>query len=164
MFKWFAKDPYRVHAMQLYQSLVARARQPIFYAALGVPDTLDGRFEMITLHVFGALQRLDDAHASQALFDAMFRDMEANLREMGVGDLSVPKKMKFMMRAFNGRCHSYAVALRDGDRPVLIDALRRNVYGTVDHPDPACIDRLAEYFQGYMEQEDEAHTEARMVV
>lgn len=217
MFKWLAKDPYRASASQLYQSLVGRARQPVFYAEFGVPDTLDGRFEMITLHVFMAMyaginkqngdlkplplvrgrdavgetpragfydvwlnrrackkvphltsplqgEGLSSARFAQALFDAMFRDMEANLREMGVGDLSVPKKMKFMMRAFNGRCHSYASALRAGDRAAMIEALRRNVYGTVNNPDPACIDRLADYFQGYMEQENETHAKARMVV
>lgn len=140
MFNLFKRNPYKVPAARLYDQLVAHARHPAFYTAYGVPDTLDGRFECITLHVFAAMFRLrnetvDPANAekmAQALFDAMFRDMDRSLREMGVGDLSVPKKMKVMMKSFNGRCYTYTAALAPAaPATAFADALRRNLYGTV---------------------------------
>lgn len=122
----------------LYAALVEQARRPEFYAAMGVPDTVDGRFEMIALHVFLALHRLkqepgQDAFA-QALFDAMFADMDRNLREMGVSDLSVGRHVKTMAKGFYGRVAAFEAGLADASGTALTEALRRNVYGTVAAP------------------------------
>ncbi|MEX2642075.1 MAG: ubiquinol-cytochrome C chaperone family protein [Acetobacterales bacterium] len=129
-------------ADRLYAAAVAQARQPGFYRDLGVPDTVDGRFELIALHVFLLVDRLQrdgepGRETAQALFDAMFSDMDCCLREMGVGDLGVGKKVKFMAQGFNGRCIAYAEALRrPGNDEAMHVALRRNVFGTVSQEPP----------------------------
>ena len=154
MFSLFKRNPYRGNAVRLYDQLVAAARNPAFYAGLGVPDTLDGRFECISLHVFAVIFRLKNEQAdpkaanlmAQALFDAMFKDMDHSLREMGVGDLGVPKKMKVMMKSFNGRCHVYATALMpNAPEGALSDALRRNLYGTVVGPEADNVLHVSAY-------------------
>ena len=147
-------NPHRMAAESLYEGLVKQARQPIFYAELGVPDTVDGRFEMILMHVFPIMRDLRDRgerETSQALYDVMFVDMDRACREMGIGDLSVKKHMRRMMKAFNGRLTAYDESI--GDRPALIAALRRNVYGTVQGDIPAGhLDRLADYLEGLTRQ------------
>jgi len=117
----------------LYAAAVAAAREPVFYLARGVPDTLDGRFDLISLHAFLLIHRLQDAPApgpnlAQAVFDAMFADMDSNLREIGVSDLSVGKRMRAMWEAFHGRAKVYAAAVATGDRAALEAALARNVW------------------------------------
>jgi cytochrome b pre-mRNA-processing protein 3 len=132
----------------LYAAAVAAARDPWFYAALLVPDTLDGRFDLVALHAFLVVRRLQDSPApgpdlSQAVFDAMFTDMDNNLRELGVSDLRVGKRVRAMWEAFHGRSVAYAQALDAGDRAALATALARNVWrGAV--PDGAAED-LATY-------------------
>jgi cytochrome b pre-mRNA-processing protein 3 len=122
-------------ASGLYEALVEQARRPEFYAALGVPDTVDGRFEMIALHMFMVLHRLKkeptNDRLGQALFDTMFADMDRSLREMGVSDLSVGRHVKNMAKGFYGRVAAYESGLDAADDAVLRDALRRNVYGTL---------------------------------
>jgi cytochrome b pre-mRNA-processing protein 3 len=129
--------------------LVTQARAPEFYRELGVPDSLDGRFEMLALHVFVALRRLkqagDEARA-QALFDTMFTDMDRSLREIGVGDLSVGKRVKEMARALYGRIAAYEAGLAASDDGVLIKALERNLFGTVTPP-AAAPAALARYLR-----------------
>ncbi|HEY2619798.1 MAG TPA: ubiquinol-cytochrome C chaperone family protein [Acetobacteraceae bacterium] len=117
----------------LYAAAVAAARDPWFYQALGVPDTLDGRFDLVALHAFLLIQRLRDSAdpgpaLAQAVFDAMFSDMDHNLREIGVSDLSVGKRMRAMWEAFHGRANAYTVAIRAADRCALEAALARNVW------------------------------------
>ena len=121
-------------AQTLYVCVVEQARQPEFYQSAGVPDTLDGRFDMILLHAFLVLHRLKRlegpaAALAQALCDVMFVDMDRNLREMGVGDLSVGKHVKRMIQAFQGRAAVYDASLAAGDAELEV-ALRRNLYGT----------------------------------
>ena len=90
----------------LYTAAVAAARDPSFYATLLVPDTLDGRFDLVALHAFLLIHRLRSASRpdlSQAVFDAMFSDMDNNLRELGVSDLRVGKRVRAMWEAFHGR-------------------------------------------------------------
>ena len=121
-----------------YRRVVEQARQTIFFAEYGVPDTLDGRFELICLHAFLYLHRLktDRPQASpfcQSFFDRMFADFDRSLREMGVGDLSVGKHVKRMARAFYGRVLSYEAGLA-GDDSALAAALARNIFGTVAAP------------------------------
>lgn len=151
MFSLFKRKPEAIIALRLYDQMVASAREPEFYTDFGVPDTLDGRFECIAMHVFALIFRLKNEtgrhqgeadRLAQYLFDAMFRDIERSLREMGVGDLGVPKKMKMMMKSFNGRCYAYAESIQGG---TLEEALRRNLYGTVPVIDQAQVDAMAVY-------------------
>ncbi len=117
----------------LYGAAVAAARQPYFYASLGVPDTLDGRFDLIALHVFLLIRRLQDSPApgpalAQAVFDAMFSDMDMNLREIGVSDLRIGKRVRAMWEALHGRALAYTAAMQTADRAALEAALARNVW------------------------------------
>ncbi len=128
----------------IYLALVEQARRPGFYTACGVPDTVDGRFDLLVLHVFLVMHRLKAeggtaAAFAQKLFDYMFADMDQSLREMGVGDLSVGKKVKHMARSFYGRVVAYEKGLEAPEAEPLEAALRRNLFGTVE-PD---ADRLA---------------------
>jgi cytochrome b pre-mRNA-processing protein 3 len=116
----------------LYEQIVAAARQPVLYADWGVPDTPLGRFEMVALHMFLVLHRLrGEAGAArelaQDLTDAFFTDVEHSIRELGIGDLGVPKRMKKLGRMFYGRAVSYGDAVDRGDRVMLAAALGRNV-------------------------------------
>jgi cytochrome b pre-mRNA-processing protein 3 len=125
------KDQTRVRA--IYAAIVAQARQPAFYAELGVPDTLEGRYDMLMLHAFLYMHRLKDEaepakDVAQEVFDSMFSDMDRSLREMGVGDLSVPKKIKKMAQAFYGRATAYDAGLAKAG-PDLAAAVQRNVFG-----------------------------------
>lgn len=144
LFQSFRKDPDAAAARELYRSAVTQARDPAFFADCGVPDTLDGRFETIALHVFLVLRRLGSdsgdrarpQRLAQSLFDTMFLDMDENLREIGVGDLSVGKKVKDMAKALYGRIAAYEDGLA-GDDAYLMEIVRRNLYGTVTDGDVA---------------------------
>jgi cytochrome b pre-mRNA-processing protein 3 len=123
----------RARILAIYAAIVAQARQPVFYAELGVPDTLEGRYDMLMLHAFLYMHRLKDEaepvkDVAQEVFDFMFSDMDRSLREMGVGDLSVPKKIKKMAQAFYGRAAAYDAALAKTG-PDLAEAVQRNVFG-----------------------------------
>lgn len=118
---------------ELYGAAVAAARAPWFYAELGVPDTLDGRFDLVGLHVYLVIRRLTALPEpgpvlAQAVFDAMFSDMDVNLREMGVSDLSVGRKVREMWEAFHGRARATAAALSGEAEETLEAALLRNVW------------------------------------
>jgi cytochrome b pre-mRNA-processing protein 3 len=125
------KSRYERAGFQLYGASVVAARDPYLFTALGVPDTLDGRFDTIALHVFLLIQRLKREPEpgpilAQAVFDAMFLDMDINLREMGVGDLSVGKRNRAMWEAFHGRSAAYATSWDDAEG--LENAIARNVW------------------------------------
>lgn len=118
---------------KVHGKIVAAARQPVLYLEYGVPDTREGRFEMVALHAVLLLRRLRGCAApgpamAQAVSDAVFRNFDANLREMGVGDPSVPKRIKSLAEAFMGRCTAYEAALAQPGPAVLEAALLRNVY------------------------------------
>jgi cytochrome b pre-mRNA-processing protein 3 len=114
----------------IYGMIVTQAREPLFYRDLGVPDTVNGRFDLLVLHLWMVLRRLKTieggAELSQALFDGFCDDMDANLREMGVGDLTVPKRMQAFGEAFYGRAAAYDQALTAGAEP-LARALCKNI-------------------------------------
>jgi cytochrome b pre-mRNA-processing protein 3 len=131
------RDKHERAAFQLYAAAVTAARDPYLYAVLGVPDTLDGRFDSIGLYVYLTIRRLSVAAEpgpalAQAVFDAMFLDMDVNLREMGVGDMSVGKRNKTMWEAFHGRSAAYAAAWND--QAVLQAALARNLWRGAEPP------------------------------
>lgn len=134
LFGLLRRRPYERAGFLLYGRVVAAARAPRLYAELGVPDTTAGRFEMVCLHVALLIRRLralSERRAdelAQALFDAMFSDMDVTLREMGVGDLSVGKKVKALWEGFHGRAEAYAAALDAEDEAALAAALARNVW------------------------------------
>jgi cytochrome b pre-mRNA-processing protein 3 len=157
---WLRPDPARQTAEQLYAALVAQARRPEFYAQLGVPDTLDGRFELLALHTFLALRRLkskaDAADIRQALVEVFVDDMDASLREMGAGDLGIGRRVKAMAQALYGRIAAYESGLA-GSEQALIGALRRNLFGTAGEPgpDPAVVRKLAGYVR--RESAESAH-------
>lgn len=122
----------RASAEALYLDLVAQARRRDFYARLAVPDTLEGRFDMIVLHMFLLLGRLEGTSGvgrelSQAIFDLMFRDMDRSLREMGISDQKIGRRIKEMIGAFYGRVRAYDSALGEGPE-AFARAIRRNVY------------------------------------
>ncbi|MFN3232142.1 MAG: ubiquinol-cytochrome C chaperone family protein [Alphaproteobacteria bacterium] len=132
----------------LYNSVVGQARHPSFYLQANVPDTLDGRFDMIVLHAFVVMHRLKDGdedalEMSQALFDEMFADMDRSLREMGVGDMGIGKRVRAMGKAFLGRTKAYQSAL-EADHGELAEAIMRNVYRS-DEPASEDAVRLAGY-------------------
>ena len=119
-----------------------------FYQVYGVPDTVNGRLEMIMLHAVLILQRLEREPAAaralgQGVFDRFCRDMDESMREMGVGDLAVPRKMRRIGEAFYGRQETYRQALVAADEQPLAAALRRNVFA--DGSDGVGADRLAAY-------------------
>lgn len=123
----------------LYGAAVTAAREPFFYLRLSVPDTLDGRFDMVALHVALLVRRLlseaePGPSLAQAVFDAMFSDMDVTLRELGVGDLSVGRRVRAMWEGFHGRAKAYDKALATGDVGSLKAALVRNVWRGAEPP------------------------------
>ena len=127
----FRRKPHERAGFELYTAAVAAARQPWFYTELGAPDTLDGRFDVISLHVVLLIERLrrlpaPGAALGQAVFDAMFADMDRTLREIGVSDMTVGRKVRAMWEALHGRSSAYVPAL--GDEAALAAALRHNVW------------------------------------
>jgi cytochrome b pre-mRNA-processing protein 3 len=148
IFRLFRPTPRDHIIASLYGAIVAQARVPAFYRSYGVPDTVSGRMEMIMLHAVLVLRRLEGEAApararGQALFDRFCRDMDESLREMGVGDLAVPRKMRRIGEAFYGRQAAYQAALlAPGDEP-LSATLQRNVFAGAS--EPAAAARLAAY-------------------
>ena len=129
----FRRTPREDTIAVLYGAIVAQARQPAFYQLYGVPDTANGRLEMIVLHAVVLLSRLEAEggparRVGQALFDHFCADMDANLREMGVGDMAVPRKMKAIAEAFYGRKRAYEAAVAAPGPEELVAALARNVH------------------------------------
>ena len=153
IFSLFRRSPQIDTISTLYGMIVAQARLPVFYRDYAVADTVNGRFDLIVMHMALVLDRLAKDPASQSLgqgiFDLFCRDMDDNLREMGIGDLKVPKEMRRMGEAFYGRSQAYLAAIPaalqpgDGSRS-LIDALSRNIYGGAPSAH-AAAPRLAAY-------------------
>lgn len=140
----------------LYAAIVSEARRVVFYAEYGVPDTTTARFDMVVLHLALVVRRLEAAADPNALLpaegrrkpqtlaerieelvDRFFADMDASLREMGVGDVAVPKRMTKLAGAWAGRARAYAAALADDDRAALVETLARNVFAAAKSRDGA---------------------------
>jgi cytochrome b pre-mRNA-processing protein 3 len=149
VFGMFGRPRRGATAAALYAAIVAQSRRPEFYTDYGVADTVDGRFDLIVLHQTLLLRRLTrEAYLNtlaQEVFDAFCRDMDGNLREMGVGDLAVPKRMLKFGEAFYGRFGAYDKALAAGDRATLAAALARNLFGDTGQAASAPVQRIATY-------------------
>ena len=134
---WRRQRSNRLLIDQLHGKIVAAARRPALYAGFGAPDTFEGRFEMMTLHaglVMRALTRLPGfgGELAQELADSVFRHFDIALREVGVTDVGMAKRVKKLAEAFYGRNKAYGEALDAGDARLLARALARNVYGDAD--------------------------------
>jgi cytochrome b pre-mRNA-processing protein 3 len=148
MLKLFRQNPVRQAAELAYARIVEQARRPEFFCSGGVPDTVDGRFELICLHAFLYLHRLRGEESGaeplgRLLCETMFTDFDRSLREMGTGDLSVGREVRRMAAAFYGRVAAYDRGLADGDG-VLAPALARNLFGTAP-PLPAGLTAMTDY-------------------
>lgn len=146
--KLFRPRGARRAADTLYAAAVAQARQPEFYTGMGVPDRIDARFELYTLHVLLLVMRLreegaDGADAAQDLFDVYVSALDNALRELGVGDVSVAKKMRRLGEALYGRMTAYETRLKAGDATGLASALTRNILES-DHVTPG-MEALGDY-------------------
>lgn len=144
MLNLFKKSPDPEAVLAVYRAIVAQSRQPVFYAQWGVPDTVTGRFDVLSLHMGLVFRRLGGGgkaatEFSQALFDLFFKDMDRNLREMGAGDLSVPKKIRNMGTLFYGLMTNLNEAMERGDQAEAQAVLRRNVFDNVDGPNVAAL-------------------------
>jgi len=147
----FRRDTAKDAAQLLYVALVTQARHANLYERLGVPDSLDGRFDSVALHAFMVLNRLkreDGAAAAalaQNLVDAFVEDMDRSVRELGVGDMGVSRRVKQMAQALYGRAAVYEEAVADADDARLSAALARNLYGTGEVPLPQTVAAAARY-------------------
>jgi cytochrome b pre-mRNA-processing protein 3 len=135
----FQTPRFQAEARAIYRQITGRARNPLLYTLYGVPDTIDGRFEMLCLHAYAVFHGLKGKGAdadvlSQAIYDAMFAELDGSLRELGVADLGVGRRIKTMTEALNGRIQAYDRGFAAGDVE-LAEAIRRNVYGTVTPQD-----------------------------
>lgn len=131
-----------------YCEIVAQARQPVFYSGFLVPDTIDGRFDLIILHAVLYFRRMQGEGPkvtgfTQDVFDLFFQDMDGSLREMGVSDTRVPKKIRKMGEAFYGRADAYIPAIEAEDVKELSQALGRNIFP--EREEPIAQERLARY-------------------
>jgi cytochrome b pre-mRNA-processing protein 3 len=162
MFRLFRPRFHDATIDSLYGVIVAQARVPDFYEEFGVADSVEGRFELIVLHLALLTRRLGSeaqgAALGRALVDRFGRDMDDNLREMGVGDLTVPKKMKRMFEALYGRTRAYQNALDDTGSEALEAALARNVFGGRG----GAVMRLATYVRRAAQELDA--TDARQIL
>lgn len=135
-----------------YEILTEAARQPALYQAFHVPDTVMGRFEMLSAVLILYFRRTRSSaragqEIAQEIIDAFFEDVDHSIRELGVGDVSVPKRMKKFAGMFYGRLESYAAALDGGDRAALAEALRRNIYPKAGAAAPAMAALAAYLFE-----------------
>lgn len=132
-----------------YATLTEAARRPYFYTDLDVPDTVMGRFEMLSVVMILFFRRTRTSETSgqeiaQEIVDFFFQDIDHSIRELGIGDTSVPKRMKKLAGMFYGRLETYAAALDNRDATALAEALRRNIYPETGTDSPTMVG-LAEW-------------------
>jgi cytochrome b pre-mRNA-processing protein 3 len=153
------RTPLRGTIEAIYGMIVTQAREPLFYRDFGVPDTVNGRFDLLLLHLWLFLRRLKSAEGgaalSQGLFDHFCNDMDDNLREMGVGDLTVPKRMQAFGEAFYGRTASYDMALTES-REALAQAMCKNILNGENIEKARLLAAYAEAAMAALDSLDEA--------
>ncbi len=154
----FASDTLEVPARALYDRIVEQARQRFLYEEFDVPDTANGRFDMIVLHCYCVMRRLkktpEGFNLSQMLATVLIDDLDRNLREMGVGDLSVGKKVKRIAEGFYGRLDAYDAATLNAETEALSFALERNVYFGLEIKPKKGVEALTAYFQRQIDNID----------
>ncbi|SDG70756.1 ubiquinol-cytochrome C chaperone family protein [Pelagibacterium luteolum] len=143
----FRKTKFSEPVYAVYNAIVAQSRRPVFYAEWGASDTMTGRFDMISLHAALVFRRLRSSEKltrdfSQNVFDCFFKDMDRSLREMGVGDLSVGKRIEKMGSLFYGTLTNLSSALETGDRDAVSGFVSRNFHDGKAHPE---ADKFADY-------------------
>jgi len=146
----FGKKSARAKGQWLYEQALSASRNPDLYVKGAVPDTVDGRFDLLVIHVWMLIRRLNALEAQtigQDVFDAMFADMDNALRELGISDTSVGKRIKDMAKVFYGRAEVYNTALDENDIKALSTALARNLFENIDDT-TAHSAALAAYMQG----------------
>jgi cytochrome b pre-mRNA-processing protein 3 len=139
------RKPEEEFAAAVYKRTGEWARAPELFETCGIPDTLDGRFDSLALHAALVIERLrrepDGETLAQVFFDAMFKHLDLTLREIGVQDLGVGRRIKIMAEGFHGRALAYREAMAGGPTP-LAEVLRRNAFGGRPPADAACVERL----------------------
>ena len=170
LFRWLKRSPRADTIQGLYGAIVAQGRKPAFYAEYGVADTPEGRFDMILLHLILFVRRLRRESApiralGQGVFDLFCRDMDHSFREMGIGDLAVPKHMRRVAEAFYGRATAYDAAIEGAHEDRLTAVLARNIFPQSAGASGAAR-RLARYVRGALDaldrQEAEDFVQARV--
>jgi cytochrome b pre-mRNA-processing protein 3 len=140
------RNPEREFAAAVYARTAAAARAPELFDVCGIPDTLDGRFDALALHAALVIDRLrrepDGEQLAQGFFDAMFHHLDLTLREIGVQDLGVGRRIKIMAEGLHGRALAYRAALSEDDPAALTEVLRRNAYGGRPPADGLAVGRL----------------------
>lgn len=144
-------DPTEDAATALYAILVEKARDPVFFSELAVPDTVNGRFDMLVIHAMLTLRRLRGGGApaervGKALLELLFKDMDQSLREMGVGDMGIGHHIKRMAKALFGRAEAYEGGLDADDAVALYAALKENLYRHAEAADGQ-ISAMADYLR-----------------
>ncbi len=132
MLTWFTSRAERnVNAHNLYGSIVTLSRSPAIYDVLKVPDTVEGRFEIMILHIFACLERMngEEPALAQNIVNIFFADMDTTSRELGVGDMVVPKKMRALASIFEARMSEYHAAVAASNKNTLSDMLLSDIYG-----------------------------------
>ncbi len=145
--RMLGRSPAHRQVDRLYAAISTEARRPVFYADLGVPDTLDGRFDMMSLVatlVFRDLKQKGAGALAQRLTDHMFMAFDDAIRSLGVGDNGIPRRVKTMGKAYLGRAIAYDAALTSGDRDAMAEAVLRNIYRGAPPADGA-LSRLADW-------------------
>ena len=146
--KIFSPSPFRQQAHGAYLALVTQSRKPFFYKEAGVPDSIDGRFDVMALHLFLVIHRLRGETLSDAdefirvLSEVFFADMDRSLREMGVGDTGVSSRIKKMAGAFYGRLQAYEESFDNAE--AFAESLGRNLYRG-EAADAETLERMADY-------------------
>lgn len=151
MISFFQTSPAKTLAQELYLKIVHHTRSAVFYETYKVPDNINGHFDMIVLHMFLVLHRLEKLEWSekkdlaQYLGDEMFLNFDLNMRQMGIGDSGMGRRMKQMMQGFYGRLFAYQEAMVD--EKSLTEILKRNLYSTDESIDGGVVSQMAEYCQ-----------------
>ncbi|MDX1921851.1 MAG: ubiquinol-cytochrome C chaperone family protein [Alphaproteobacteria bacterium] len=148
-FKLFLKNEPDAHKIALlYGAIMAQARSKDFFIRFGLSDDFETRFESLILHMLLVMRRLkgEGQEVKQALMDFMVSDLDRTLREMGVGDVGVVKRMKHFMEGFYGRMNAYEAALNSADKKEILRALDRNLYGA-SSTDLAKLDMMRDYIE-----------------
>ena len=162
LFSW-GKKCQTSESEKLYAAAIAVARRPVFYRDFGVQDSVDGRFDALSLVVILVMRRLKNCgdagkEISQQLFDSMFADMDLSLREMGAGDIGVSKRVRAMAEAFMGRLESYVCVIDNNEKKSFSAALKRNLFRGSETIDPLA-NGLVDYLFALVKEIDNLPTD-----